>query len=88
MPDTIIITKNSFNTESDNYGDKMQQNIAISAVYSAISSLPKKMQLRLLEKFISENGLINDIIDMSIAKQRISEQGTDYEEFRKTRKKR
>lgn len=65
----------------------MQQNIAVNAVYSAINSLPKKMQLSLAEKFIFENDLVNDLIDISIAKKRISEQGTDYEEFRKTRKK-
>lgn len=64
----------------------MQENLAISAVYSAINSLPRKMQISLIEKFIFDNDLINDLIDINIAKQRISEQGTDYEEFRKTRK--
>jgi hypothetical protein len=69
------------------FGAKMQQNLAINAIYSAINSLPKKMQLSLIEKFIYENDLINDLIDMNIAKQRISEQGTDYEEFRRNRKR-
>ncbi len=64
----------------------MQENLAINAVYSAINSLPKKMQISLIEKFIFENDLVNDLIDINIAKQRISEQGTDYEEFCKNRK--
>jgi hypothetical protein len=65
----------------------MQQNIAINAVYSAINSLPKKMQLILVEKFVFENDLINDIIDINIAKQRINEAGSNYEEFRRKRNK-
>jgi hypothetical protein len=63
----------------------MQQNLALDVVYSAINSLPKKMQISLIEKFIFDNDLINDLIDMNIAKQRISEEGTDYEEFRRYR---
>lgn len=65
----------------------MQENIAINAVYSAINSLPKKMQISLIERIITENDLINDLIDISIAKKRMSEPGTSYEEYRKTRKK-
>lgn len=65
----------------------MQQNLALDVVYSAINSLPKKMQISLIEKFIFDNDLINDLIDMNIAKQRISEEGTDYEEFRRNRKR-
>ena len=64
----------------------MPQNVAINAIYSAINALPKKMQISLVEKFIFENDLINDLVDINIAKQRISEQGMDYEEFRRTRK--
>ncbi|MBM2815384.1 MAG: hypothetical protein HW421_2146 [Ignavibacteria bacterium] len=64
----------------------MPQNLAINAVYSAINTLPKKMQLSLIEKFIFDNNLMNDLIDINIAKQRISEPGTDYEEFRRARK--
>lgn len=65
----------------------MQQNLALDVVYSAINSLPKKMQISLIEKFIFDNDLINDLIDMNIAKNRISEEGTDYEEFRRNRKR-
>ncbi|MEI6091537.1 MAG: hypothetical protein WCR42_13870 [bacterium] len=65
----------------------MQQNLALDVVYSAINSLPKKMQISLIEKFIFDNDLFNDLIDMNIAKQRISEEGTDYEEFRRNRKR-
>ncbi|MFA6570792.1 MAG: hypothetical protein WCT77_06090 [Bacteroidota bacterium] len=65
----------------------MQQNLAVNAVYSAINSLPKKMQISLVEKFIFENDLFNDLIDINIAKKRISEKGTNYEEFRQSRKR-
>jgi hypothetical protein len=65
----------------------MQQNLAINAVYSAINTLPKKMQFTLVEKFIIDNGLINDLIDINIAKQRLNEPGTDYEEYRSKRRR-
>ena len=65
----------------------MQENLAIHAITSAFNTLPKKMQLSLVGKFIFENDLLNDLIDINIAKQRISEQGTDYEEYRRTRKR-
>jgi hypothetical protein len=64
----------------------MQQNLAINAVYSAINSLPKKLQFSLVEKFIYDNDLINDLIDINIAKQRLSEPGTNYEEYRSKRR--
>ncbi|MDT3740400.1 MAG: hypothetical protein RO257_12965 [Candidatus Kapabacteria bacterium] len=63
----------------------MQQNLIINEVYTVINALPKKMQLSLVERFIFENDLLNDIIDINIAKQRLKETGTNYEEFRKKR---
>ena len=65
----------------------MQENLAINAVYSAINSLPKKMQFSLVEKFIFDNDLLNDLIDINIAKQRVTEPGMDYGEFRKARRR-
>ena len=65
----------------------MPENLAINAVYSAINTLPKKMQFSLVEKFIFDNGLLNDLIYIHIAKQRLTETGMDYEEFRKARKR-
>ena len=64
----------------------MQHELAIDAVYSAIKTLPKTMQVNLIEKFIIDNRLINDLIDISIVKKRIKEQGNDYEEYRSKRR--
>lgn len=61
----------------------MLLNLARNTIYSAINTLPKKMQLKSVERFIFENNFINDLIDLNIAKQRLNETGIDYEEFRK-----
>ena len=67
-------------TDSDN------PNSVADLIYDKICTLPRKVQLNLIERFITENDLTNDLIDINIAKQRITEPGMDYEEFRKSRK--
>jgi len=44
------------------------------------------MQLELLKLF-SRNVPENDLFDINIAKQRLTEPGMDYEEYRRTRKR-
>lgn len=64
----------------------MQNNLAVDAVYSAINTLPKKMQIDLIEKVIFNNDLLQDLIDICIAKERMKEEDSDYEAIRRARK--
>ena len=66
-------------------GEYMNNELTIDSVYNEIRKLPKIKQLSLIERWIAENNLLQDIIDITIAKQRIEEEEEDYETFRQRR---
>jgi hypothetical protein len=63
----------------------MQTDITVDALYTAINTLPRKKQLKLLERFIVDKELLSDLIDIQIIKERMNEPSMDYEEYRKQR---